>query len=260
MSESTPPYSPPKRENMLINLGFNLILPILILKNGKDWFGSDLAILLDASVDDKTLIGSIILLIAIFFPIAYGTWDFFRRRKWNFLSILGALSALLTGGIGLIPELTVMHFAIKEAALPGILGVLTVLTLKTKRPLIKLFLYNPEVIRVDLVDQALKDRGTQKQFDHLMAKCTWLIALSFILSAALNYFLARIYVKTDSSVDFDKFNQEVSDMWLWSFIVISIPCMIVSAYAFWILIKGIRENAGLKLEEILAQTPPSGGR
>ena len=93
-----------------------------------------------------------------------------------------------------------------------------------------------------------------------MAKCTWLIALSFILSAALNYFLARIYVKTDSSVDFDKFNQEVSDMWLWSFIVISIPCMIVSAYAFWILIKGIRENAGLKLEEILAQTPPPGGR
>ena len=149
-----------------------------------------------------------------------------------------------------------MHFAIKEAALPGILGVLTVLTLKTKKPLIKLFLYNPEVIRVDLVDHALEKRGTQVPFDRLMAKCTWLIALSFILSAALNYFLARIYVKTDSSVDFDQFNKEVSDMWLWSFIVISIPCMVVSAYAFWILIKGIRELAGLGLEDILAQSPP----
>ena len=27
----------------------------------------------------------------------------------------GALSAFLTGGVGLIPELTVTHFAIKEA-------------------------------------------------------------------------------------------------------------------------------------------------
>ena len=65
---------------------------------------------------------------------------FYRRRKWNFLSILGALSALLTGGVGLIPRVTVTHFAIKEAALPGILGILTVLTLKTKKPLIRLSL------------------------------------------------------------------------------------------------------------------------
>ena len=37
--------------------------------------------------------------------------------------------------------------------------------------------------------------------------------------------------------------------------IISIPCMVVSAYAFWILIKGIRERAGLSLDEILTQAP-----
>ena len=256
MSETAPPYSAPKRENMLINLSFNLLLPILILRKGKEWFGGSLENWLQPEADDKALVGSIILLIAVSFPIAYGTWDFFRRRKWNFLSILGALSALLTGGIGLIPQATVFMFAVKEAALPGILGILTVLTLRTKKPLIRLFLYNPEVIRVELVDQALKERGTEQQFDRLMMKCTWLIALSFILSAVLNYILARAYVETEPSINIDQFNREVSDMWLWSFIVISIPCMVVSAYAFWILIKGIRENAGLSLEEILAQTPP----
>ena len=41
----------------------------------------------------------------------------------------------------------------------------------------------------------------------------------------------------------------------WSFPIISIPCMVVSAYAFWILIKGIRELAGLSLDEILTQAP-----
>jgi hypothetical protein len=240
---------------MLINLSFNLLFPILILRKGKDWFGSDLEIWLTPPADDKTLVGSIILLIAISFPIGYGAWDFVRRRKWNFLSILGALSALLTGGIGLIPQATVFMFAVKEAALPGILGILTVLTLRTKKPLIRLFLYNPEVIRVELVDHALEKRGTQSQFDQLMVKCTWLIALSFILSAVLNYILARAFVETEPRVNIDQFNLEVSDMWLWSFIVISIPCMVVSAYAFWILIKGIRELAGLALEEILAQSP-----
>jgi hypothetical protein len=39
----------------------------------------------------------------------------------------------------------------------------------------------------------------------------------------------------------------------WSFPVISLPCMFVSAYAFWILIKGIKELAGLTFEEVLTQ-------
>jgi hypothetical protein len=32
-----------------------------------------------------------------------------------------------------------------------------------------------------------------------------------------------------------------------------LPCMIVSAYTFWLLIKGIRQLAGLTLEEVLNQ-------
>ena len=98
------------------------------------------------------------------------------------------LEPLLTGGIGLIPGATVSMFAIKEAALPAVLGILTVITLKTKRPLVHLFLYNPEVIRVDLVNQRLDERGTKATSTNC-SKCTWLIALTFILSATPNYFL-----------------------------------------------------------------------
>ena len=377
MKETTLQTTAPKRENMLVNLGFNLLLPILILRKGDDWFGSLLGELLGGVGSDSMEVASCLLLLAILFPISYGAYDFIRRRKWNFLSILGALSALLTGGIGLIPELTVTHFAIKEAALPGILGILTVLTLKTKKPLIRLFLYNPEVIRVDLVEQALAQRGKQKEFDRLMVKCTWLIASSFILSATLNYLLsdwivvtepeqpvaskAVIEIKEDTLADMDQllipvkgeedreviltasatlpgpeqitetfgingepdqtasllancinlsfvegqgksgllashqenkvtikqlsggafdeliikksgsrkqeveisefkggtsFNDEVGRMMGWSFPVISIPCILVSGYAFWILIRGIKEFAGMPLEEILANAPP----
>ncbi len=376
MKETSLQSSTPKRENMLVNLGFNLLLPILILRMGDDWFGPGLGKLLGGVSSDSMEVASCLLLLAILFPISYGAYDFYRRRKWNFLSILGALSALLTGGVGLIPELTVTHFAIKEAALPGILGILTVLTLKTKKPLIRLFLYNPEVIRVDLVDQALAQRGTQREFDGMMVKCTWLIASSFVLSAALNYLLSNwivvtepenpvpatavIEIKDDSMAANDRlhipikgeverelvltaisnaadsnqirgafridetpvqtaslladcinakaseedevggllashqgnqvtitqfsggvfdeailrksgekevelsqfeggtsFNDEVGRMMGWSFPVISIPCILVSGYAFWILIRGIKEFAGMPLEEILANAPPA---
>jgi hypothetical protein len=144
-------------------------------------------------------------------------------------------------------------FAIKEAALPGILGLLTVITLKTKKPLVKLFLYNPDVIQVDLVDQALAERGNTNEFNQLLKKCTWLIALTFILSACLNYFLAIAIVVTEPSIDKLAFNDEVGKMMGWSFPIISLPCMVVSAYAFWLLIKGIRSLAGLSLEDVLTQ-------
>jgi len=49
---------------------------------------------------------------------------FAEERNGTFLSILGALSAFLTGGIGLLPGATVSMFAIKEAALPAILRIL----------------------------------------------------------------------------------------------------------------------------------------
>ena len=36
--------------------------------------------------------------------------------------------------------------------------------------LVKLFLYNPDVIQVDLVDHALSEKGTTTQFNQLLKK------------------------------------------------------------------------------------------
>ena len=49
MKETPLQSSTPKRENMLVNLGFNLLLPILILRMGDDWFGPGLGKLLEGS-------------------------------------------------------------------------------------------------------------------------------------------------------------------------------------------------------------------
>lgn len=239
-----------KRESVWLNLGFNLVVPILILRKGDDWLGETLGGLMGASAEG-TLVGSVILVFAITFPVSYGLWDLRRRKRWNIISILGAVSALLTGGIGLIPGATASMFAIKEAALPAILAIVTVITLKTEKPLVKLFLYNPDFLNVDRIETALQARGSKQAFDSLLARCTWYIAGSFILSAVLNYVLANIIVVTEPFENKKAFNEEVGAMMGWSLPVISIPCMIVTFLALWHLIKGIKAHAGLTIEEVL---------
>ena len=154
-----------------------------------------------------------------------------------------------------ITSANVMMFAIKESAVPAILGIITIITLKTKKPLVRLFLYNPEIIKVSLVDQKLMELDTKDNFDRLLVKCTWLIGLSFAVSAVLNFILSRMIVTTEPSINKIAFNDEVGQMMGWSLPVISIPCMLVSGYAFWLLFKGIKEFTGLSMEEVMAQSP-----
>ncbi len=242
-----------QRENLFVNLIFNLGLPIVILRKGDDWFGETLGTWMSLPAE-STEVSSCLLTLAVFFPVAYGIYDFKNRKKWNFMSILGAISALLTGGIGLIPGGTVHMFAIKEAALPGVLAILTLFTLKTKKPLVKIFLYNPDFFQVDKIEKLLEAQGTQKSFNRLLVICTWLLAATFVFSTALNYFLARIIVVTEPFTDKTAFNDEIGTMMTWSFPVISLPCMIATGYAFWLLVRGIKKMTGLTLEEAMNQS------
>ena len=242
-----------QKENLFVNLIFNLGLPILILRKGDDWFGEILGAWMSLS-PESTEVSSCLLALAVFFPVSYGIYDFRNRKKYNFMSILGAISALLTGGIGLIPGGTVHMFAIKEAALPGALAILTLLTLKTQKPLVKIFLYNPDFFQVDKIEKLLEAQGTKKSFNRLLVICTWLLAGTFVFSTVVNYLLARLIVVTEPFSDKNAFNDEIGTMMTWSFPVISLPCMVATAYAFWLLTRGIKKMTGLNLEEAINQS------
>ena len=56
-----------------------------------------------------------------------------------------------------------------------------------------------------------------------MSKCTWLIALTFIMSAGLNYFLSRWIVVTEPALDKIAYNDEVGRMMGWSFPLLAFP-------------------------------------
>ncbi|MEO0510166.1 MAG: VC0807 family protein [Verrucomicrobiota bacterium] len=245
MSEQQPSSSKksasPKKENTFLNLGFNILLPIVILNKGKQWFGSYLE-----PYFENVAIG--VLLIAIAFPVSYFIYDYLKRSKYNIFSILGLTSVLLTGGIGIL-NIPTEWFAVKEAAIPFLLGVAVVVSLKTPYPLIRTLLYNPEIIDVPRVQSALEEHKAEKDFDKLLVQCTWLLAASFLVSAVLNYVLARQIVVSPSGTD--AFNAEVSKMMAWSWAVIAIPSIALMMFTLFKLVSGIKRMTGLELEQVL---------
>lgn len=229
---------PNRRENLWINLAVNILIPVVILKKGAEWLPA------------LSPVG--VLFVALFFPIAYFLYDLAQRRKYNFISVLGFISILLTGGIGLL-QLNPVWVAVKEAAVPAIIGIAVVASLKTRYPLVRTFLYNREVMEVEKIDGALRSRDNHAAFEKLLGTCTWLLATSFLVSAILNFALARLIVTTDPAENATIFNDELGSLAMWSWPVIVIPCMVVMMVTFWRLLTGIKELTGLELEEVFKQ-------
>ncbi|MET0262723.1 MAG: VC0807 family protein [Rariglobus sp.] len=225
-----------KKENLLLNLVFNILIPTLVL----------------SKLSKDTLLGPVLgLVVALAFPLGYGAGDFIQRRKANLISIIGFASVLLTGGLGLM-HVGGMGFAIKEAAVPTIIGLAVLLSLKTKSPLVRTMLYNEQVIDVERVDKSLNFKGNRKDFDRLLVNASYLLAFSFLISAVLNFGLARYLLKSPSGTA--EFNAELGKMHFLSWPVIVIPSMAMMMFALWRLLSGIKKLTGLELDEIF-RTP-----
>lgn len=249
--------APEKRESMLVNLLFNIVIPTLILMKGSEspWLltqlqGLDLSLGSALAPEYEAHGNRWVIIMALAFPIIYGIKDFQRAGKVNVFSVLGVVSILLTGGIGLL-ELDPKYIAIKEAAIPGILGLLTVISLRTPYPLVKTFLYNDKLLRTDLIAQALAKNASEAAFESSLKIASYLVAGSFFLSSFLNYALAKWIVVSPAGTA--AFNEELGKMTALSFPVISIPATIVMMAALFYLFRSIKKLTGLKFEDILIE-------
>lgn len=228
--------TPARRENGFHSLLYNILLPVIILTQG------DRLITHPASV----------LLIALAFPVAYFIWDYQRRRKANFISILGFVSILLTGGVGLM-QLPRFWFIIKETAIPALIGLAVLGSLFTRYPLIRALVFSKELFDVERIQAALVQRGSLAAMEQLLRRATGLLALSFFFSAVLNYILASHFVKTEPKIDPARFNSEVGAMTGWSYLVIALPSTVILFGILYLVVRGIRKHAGLAFEESLAE-------
>lgn len=221
--------------SLLNNLIFNIVAPVLIL----------------SKLTTPERLGPIYgLALALAFPVGYFIYDLVKQQKTNFISIIGFVSILLTGVIGIF-EFPSEWIAIKEASVPLIICIIVLVSLKTPFPLVKKLIYNDTFLNINLIETQLEENQNKPQLEKLLTNSTYLLAASFLLSAILNFVLAKILIKSPSGTE--SFTQELARMTALSYPVIALPSSIMIVVALWYLIKGITKLTMLKTEDILSE-------
>lgn len=221
-----------KKPSAIVNILFNIVIPVIIM----------------TKLSKPEYLGPMYgLSVALLFPLGYGLYDFILTRDVNVISIIGLVSILLTGVLGLF-QFAPMWVAVKEASVPLVIAACVVISEYTKFPLVRKMLYNDSIMDVDLIEKKLKESSNQAAFSVLMRKSAYFISFSFIFSSVLNYLLAVMIVKSEpGSVDY---TQEIGQMTGLSFPVIALPSMVLMAIILFYLIKQIKKLTGLEFEDI----------
>ena len=168
--------------------------------------------------------------------------------------MLGVVNILLTGGLALL-KLEGFWFAVKEAAFPLVIGLGVFWSAFTSKPFVKMILFNETIIKLDIINEKLTERGHHEEFKQHLKVLTMLLAGSFFFSAILNYGLARyIFIdipKTLSEIDQSiMLNAQIAQMTWLSFIVIALPSLVLTIGIFWYMLKGVTKFTGLKFNDI----------
>ncbi|MDP2135520.1 MAG: VC0807 family protein [Sulfuritalea sp.] len=221
------------KPNPLVELTITLIVPALILMklSGPEDLGAANA-----------------LVLALSFPLAWGVRDFWKRRKVNLFAALGVVSTILTGGIGLL-QLDAQWLAVKEAAVPGLIGLAVLASTYTRYPLVKTILLNPAIIDVAGLQERLAAHGASKVFEARLLRATWMLGGTFFFSSAMNYFLARYIVVSPAGTP--AFNEELGRLTLLSYPFIALPSMVMMMLLIYYLSRATRELTGLSFTEFL---------
>lgn len=227
--------APKKQNGFFGNLAFNIVIPVVIMSNlsSEQYLGPAWSIV-----------------AALIFPIGYGLWDLKESGKINAFSVLGIVSVILTGGISLL-ELPAEYIAIKEAAIPAVIGIAVLITQRTTKPLLKVLVLNEQIVNWDNLSQALEAKGTTSDFEGKMAISSYIVAGSFFLSSVLNYVLAKVILVSQPGTT--EYTEELGRMTALSYPVIVIPSMIMLMGALWYLFAQIKKLTGEDLENFLAQ-------
>jgi len=224
-----------KPSGFFSQLLFNIIVPVIILTrfSGEEHLGPNLGVAL-----------------ALAFPLGFGLWELKKIGKFSFISILGIVSVLLTGGISLL-ELDVKYIAIKEALVPGLIAIAIFISQHTKYPLLKTMLFNQNTLDVARIEKALAEKGNLEKLPKIQATASNILGGSFLFSSTMNYILAKMIVVSPTGTE--AFNNELGRMTALSYPVIAIPSMILFFVALYYLLHSIKKLSGLSLEEMFPE-------
>ncbi|HNU98892.1 MAG: MFS transporter [Verrucomicrobia bacterium] len=238
-SEAIPFDSAPRSnpENLWLNLLFGAVIPAILLAYGSK---------------EKYLGPAWGMIVALSFPLGYAIYDLVRRRTWNVISIVGFVGTLLTGSLGLL-KMSGFWFAVKEAAVPLVLGLAIPASLRTRQPLVRTLLYNDQLLDTKRIHRALEQRRNIAAFDQLLRWASWILAGAFLISAVINFALAWWLLPAQSGTE--EFNRQLGKLQFWSWPGVVIPSSAMVFYAMFRLVKGLEHMTGLKGDELFHPKP-----
>jgi hypothetical protein len=221
------------KPNPLLEIAITIIVPALVLNylSSAERLGTTWA-----------------LILALCFPLGWGLWDWSQRRKLNWLAALGVVSTLLTGAIGLL-ALDPQWLAVKEAAVPTLIGLAILGSTWVGTPLIRVMVFNAALFNVDKIHEALEKKGNEATFERQLRLGTVFLAGTFFFSAVANYLLARWVVTSPAGTT--EFNQELGRLTALSYPVIAVPCMLMMMGLMYWLVRGAKALTGLDLGDML---------
>lgn len=240
-------------KELLLNFGINILLPFIALSvisrdGGKPW-------------QLGPLVG---MAVALAFPLIYGAQCFLRKGNANALSILGVVNILLTGWItwlawrpnGGVDENSMWLFAVKEGALPFLIGMAILASHPTRTPLVRLIIFNAHVFDVGQIESTVLAKGATKGFQRLLWQVSIALSVSFTALGALNYFLALHFLKAVNTAAPNArqlYNSAVAQQTVWAIVVIGIPLIVLMAALLIWLLKRLKQLTDISMRQLLAK-------
>lgn len=235
MTEKSNSTSKPQQGGFFGNLVFNIAIPVVVMSylSSEEYLGPAWSVV-----------------VALAFPLCFGLYDLQKTKKINGFSVLGIISVLLTGGISLL-KLPAEYMAIKEAAIPALIGIAVLVTQFGHKPLVKMLILNDQIINWDKLNASLDKQNANVEFNKKVAVSSYIVATSFFLSSALNYGLAKWILVSEPGTT--AYTEELGRMTALSYPVIVIPSMILLVTALIYLFKQISHCTGEPIETFLNQ-------
>lgn len=226
--------------NLLANLVFSLALPISILNSER----------LPLTPEQR-------LIVAVLFPLLYGAYEWWRTKKHNLIALLGLINVVVTGGFGLL-QLDGPWFSFKEAIFPLLIGIFVLISGYRKEPFFRKMLMSPEVFNIQKLEDTLLATNKTGEFENLVTRSNHFLALSFFISALLNFLIAQVtFTPIDAALAAAEraniLNTQIALMHKRGFLGIAIPSMVMLLGLLLYYFKQLERLTGESIEAYLHQ-------
>jgi len=224
-----------KKDNQFINLFVSIIIPTIIL----------------TKFSKEAYLGPFVgLMLALSLPLIYGLYELIIKKRRSFISVLGFVSILLTGVIGLW-QFPPHWIAVKESAIPLLIGIMVLISTKTSWQIVKKLIFNAELFDLDEIGLRIKSANRETELNNMLSRANTFLAASFLFSATLNYFLAKAIVQSLPGTI--QFNEEIGRMTMLSYPVIAIPSVAIMLLIFWYILSSLKKMTQLSTNELFSK-------